>query len=250
MKSQNEDTLLQEFDKMPKHHLSDSAKQQMLSEIQNQKARPQSRFPRWIGSITAGVAALIIAAGGIYGTLNHARHQQSNNTSLATNQKDSSVMHSALNSNWQKIVNQMGEKRAAQLQRMLTQATIVMDKDAFSDDGPPEPDPQGENVLQSDYNHLLQMFPTAVNLIRANPQLVTNMDASSDLPGYVTNQATGKSDEVTDVVALIYRAYKSSMYDLGPSSASAPSPMQSLNRYQCADLFARMNRLLFGNESK
>ncbi|MCF8568564.1 hypothetical protein LLE49_27985 [Alicyclobacillus tolerans] len=82
MKSKNEDTLLKEFERMPKQCLSDSAKHRMLSEIEEQKTRPKLRpkHPRWIVSTAAGAVAVIIAVGGIYGISDQTQHRSSTTT--------------------------------------------------------------------------------------------------------------------------------------------------------------------------
>ncbi|GEO26689.1 hypothetical protein AAC03nite_24740 [Alicyclobacillus acidoterrestris] len=199
--------------------------------------------------IFVGIAVIVAAAGSVYG-LTGAHTTASADTSSATTQTPQpveSVMHGALNNGWEKIVDEMGQSRASQLHEMLSRDTALMDKEAFADDGPPAPDPKGEKVIQSDYNQLVQMFPNQVKKIRELPQLVTGMDPSSVLPGYVADERTGTSDDVTDVVALIYRAYQSSMYNLGPANTK-PSPMQSLSRAECANLLGQMNRILFGGE--
>lgn len=165
-----------------------------------------------------------------------------------------SVMHSAMNSYWEQIVNQMGKSKATELNVMLTRDTVSMDKEAFSDEGGQwtMPNEQTETQIQGDYNRLLKMFPQQVKEVRANPQLVYNMVSGGNvLPSFTVNQATGKTDQVAGVVGYLYEVYQSSMYDL-KTGANTPGPkrkpMQKLDRADCANQFAELNRILFGGE--
>ena len=203
--------------------------------------------------VFAGIGAIIVVvAGGTVWGLVGTRASSSDTLPTPTAPATDSVMHVALNSHWEQIVNQMGKHKATELHLMLTRDTLIMDRFAFADDGPPTADPQAERVIQSDYNQLLKMFPEQVKEVRANPQLVYNMVPGGDaVPVYIVDQATGKGDWVAGVVGMLYEADESAVYDMGPafeSNSSKRSPMQSLNPMQAANLVDEMNRILFGGE--
>jgi hypothetical protein len=202
--------------------------------------------------VLAGIGAIIVVA--VVGIVWGFAGTRSAASPTPTMQPADSVMNSAMNSYWEKIVNQIGQRKATELQTMLTRDTIIMDKEAYSDDSAKWviPNPQNEKKIQADYNQLLQMFPKQVKEVRANPQLVYNMVSGADvLPSFTINQATGKTDQVAGVVGYLYEVYQSSMYDLKTGANTPgpiPTPMQKLDRADCANQFAELNRILFGGE--
>ncbi|WP_026963102.1 hypothetical protein [Alicyclobacillus herbarius] len=197
------------------------------------------------GKVWAGIGAAVIVAAGIgYAVL---PHSAADTASAATKKASHTLMHSAIDSGYEKAVKQMGEKRAAELHQMLTRDTIVMDRAAYSEGS--GPNLAAEKVMQADYKRLLKMFPAQIRQINEMPQLVTRMEPDSMGPGYA--YGNGQVDYLTSAISLIYQAYQSSIFftQWHPVGTKATA-MQTLPEPECADRFALVNRLLFGGEGK
>lgn len=234
MKAENEDALLQTFEKLPKHHLSDSAKERMLSELEERIGHSRSRahFPRWIGSAVAGVAAVVIFAGSIYGVSNHKKPIQNHHTTTET------TIPKAETSFYQRYVNQMTPTQKSKLHQLLTRDIQIADLWIY--DG--NTDPPLVTQMESDFKEFQTLFPQQMASIKAEPDSFYEQTAPSALsPGVDGNVFTG-------ALSKIYLAYEAAIWNMGDPNSNLYNVKlaQLVKRPDVPGVFAQWNRLFFG----
>jgi len=235
VKSQNEETLLEEFEKMPKHQLKDSAKQRMLSEIEKQKEQSKSHalFPRWIGSTAAAVVAAIIVAGGIYGVSNHEKPVSSHYTTAST------AMLQAETSFYQRYVDQMTPVQKYKLHQLLTRDTQISDLWIY--DG--NTDSTLVVQMESDFKEFQNLFPHQMASIQAGPVSVYEKTDPSALSPFV-------ADDLTSFLSKIYLAYEAAIWNMGDPNSNLYSfkLAQIVKRPNVPGVFSQWNRVFFGGK--
>ncbi len=174
MTSQNDDVLLDEFQqRMPKHELSESTKQRMLSEICRQKAnsRPSFRFPRWISTTAAGVVGIAVVVAGYVAISNqHRTPSQAASNTVARNHTNTLQAESA---GMQKVTDAFGTK-ATVLRQTLSHTVAVLDAYHYGSSETGEPGTYNfqsgslEQYLQKDYSKFQAAFGAELNQINNN----------------------------------------------------------------------------------